>query len=42
MANFAWKQAKFVMAGTENMDDIAKIQESALAIVEGPNASMRC
>ena len=35
MANFAWKQAKFVMAGTENMDDIAKIQESALAIVKG-------
>ncbi|HAM23449.1 MAG TPA: HAD-IB family hydrolase [Actinobacteria bacterium] len=35
MANFAWKQAKFVMAGTENMDDIAKIQDSALSIVKG-------
>lgn len=35
MANFAWKQAKFVLAGTENMDDIAKIQDSALSIVKG-------
>ncbi len=35
MANFAFKQAKFVLAGTENMDDIAKIQDSALSIVKG-------
>lgn len=35
MVGFAWKQAKFVMAGTENMDDIAKIQDSALSIVKG-------
>lgn len=35
MAGFAWKQAKFVLAGTENMDDIAKIQDSALSIVKG-------
>lgn len=39
MAGFAWKQAKFVLAGTENMDDIAKIQDSALSIVKGRQVS---
>ena len=39
MAGFAWKQAKFVLAGTENMDDIAKIQDSALSIVKGREVS---
>ncbi|NQU37437.1 MAG: HAD-IB family hydrolase [Actinobacteria bacterium] len=35
MLGFAWKQAKFLLAGTEDLDDIAKVQESALAIVKG-------
>lgn len=35
MLGFAWKQAKFLLAGTEDLDDIAKIQESALGIVKG-------
>ncbi len=35
MLGFAWKQAKFLLAGTEDLDDIAKIQESALTIVKG-------
>lgn len=35
MLGFAIKQARFVLSGTENLDDIAKIQESALSIVEG-------
>ncbi len=39
MVNFAWKQAKFVLAGTEDLDDIAKIQDSALAIVKGRRVS---
>lgn len=39
MAGFAWKQAKFVLAGTEDMDDIAKIQDSALSIVKGRRVS---
>ena len=34
MVGFAVKQAKFVFAGTENMEDIAKIQESALQIIK--------
>lgn len=39
MAGFAWKQAKFVLAGTENLDDIAKIRNSALSIVAGRQVS---
>lgn len=39
MAGFAWKQAKFVLAGTENLDDIAKIRNSALSIVAGREVS---
>lgn len=35
MAGFAWKQAKFVLAGNEDLDDIAKVIESALVIVKG-------
>lgn len=35
MLGFALKQARFVLSGTENLDDIAKIQESALSIVAG-------
>ncbi len=39
MAGFAWKQAKFVLVGTEDMEDIAKIQDSALSIVKGRQVS---
>jgi HAD superfamily hydrolase (TIGR01490 family) len=35
MLGFAWKQAKFVLAGTENMGDIADVQDAALGIVKG-------
>ncbi len=35
MLGFGWKQAKFVLAGTEDLDDIAKIQASALEIIKG-------
>ncbi|MGV1035465.1 MAG: HAD family hydrolase [Candidatus Nanopelagicales bacterium] len=34
MLGFGWKQAKFVLAGTEDLDDIAKIQASALQIIQ--------
>jgi len=35
MLGFALKQARFVLSGTENLDDMVKIQESALSIVQG-------
>ncbi|MFZ1671430.1 MAG: HAD-IB family hydrolase [Candidatus Nanopelagicales bacterium] len=34
MLGFGWKQAKFVLAGTEDLDDMAKIQTSALEIIK--------
>lgn len=35
MIGFAWMQAKFVIAGNEDLDDFKKVTESALAIVKG-------
>ncbi|MEI8084353.1 MAG: hypothetical protein WCI74_21135, partial [Actinomycetes bacterium] len=35
LLRFAWMQAKFVIAGNEDMDDFKKITESGLAIIKG-------
>ncbi len=35
MADFAWKQAKFMASGTEDLEDMAKIIENGLSIVKG-------
>lgn len=35
IADFAWKQLKFVAVGSENLDDMAEATEAALGFVEG-------
>ncbi len=35
MAGFAWKQAKFLIGGNEDLDDMAQITEAGLAFVQG-------
>lgn len=35
MANFAWKQVKFIAAGTEDMEDMAKATEAGLEFAKG-------
>ena len=37
ISGFAWKQLKFVLSGTENLDDVASVTESALSFVKGKN-----
>ena len=35
VADFAWKQAKFVISGAEDLEDMASATEAALAFVKG-------
>jgi len=39
VSDFAWKQVKFVMSGSEDMDDMASATEAALGFVAGRRVS---